>query len=92
MSGTKQRHMNISAIAVLAAIAVLMAAPAYAYVDPGTGGMLIQLVTGGVAGLLVLARLYWSRIKETFAGRRQSSDEAAKGGTSGVSAAENDPV
>lgn len=92
MIRTKQRPVNISAIALLAGIAVLVAAPAYAYVDPGTGGILIQLVAGGVAGLLVLARLYWSRIKETFSGRRQSSDQAAKGGTSSVSAAENDPV
>ena len=51
---------------MLTAIVLLMAAPAYAYVDPGAGGMLVQLVTGGVAGLFVLARLYWARIKGSF--------------------------
>lgn len=59
--------MNRGAIAFLVAVIVLMAAPADAYIDPGTGGFLIQLMTGGVAGLLVLARLYWSRIKGLFA-------------------------
>ena len=36
------------------------------YVDPGTGGMLVQLVTGGVAGLLVLGRLMWTRVRNRF--------------------------
>lgn len=61
--------MKSGAIALLVAGIVLMAAPAYAYVDPGTGGMLIQLVTGGVAGLLVVMRLYWSQIRGLFARR-----------------------
>ena len=58
--------MKTSTIALLTGICLLVAAPAYAYVDPNTGGMLVQLVTGGVAGLFVLARLYWGRIKGTF--------------------------
>ena len=53
-------------IALLTGICLLTATPAYAYVDPGTGGLLVQLVTGGVAGIFVLARLYWTRIKGTF--------------------------
>jgi hypothetical protein len=58
--------MRFSTVASLTVISLMMAAPAYAYVDPGTGGMLVQLVTGGVAGLFVLARLYWGRIKNSF--------------------------
>ena len=37
------------------------ASPAYAYVDPGSGGMLVQLLLGGVAGVAVIVRLYWRR-------------------------------
>lgn len=58
--------MSVSTIVLLSSICLLIAAPAYAYVDPGTGGMLVQLVTGGVAGLLVLVRLYWTRLKAKF--------------------------
>lgn len=50
-------------IALLAAICLLIATPAYAYVDPGAGSMLVQLVTGGVAGGLVLLRLFWNRLR-----------------------------
>jgi len=35
----------------------------YAYLDPGSGGLLIQLLLGGVAGLLAILKLYWFNIK-----------------------------
>lgn len=53
----------MSTIALLAGICLLIATPAYAYVDPGAGSMLVQLLTGGVAGALVLVRLFWSRLR-----------------------------
>lgn len=37
--------------------------PAYAYLDPGTGSMLLQILLGGVAGFMVVIRLYWHKIK-----------------------------
>ena len=40
--------------------------PAYAYLDPGTGSMLVQMLLGGVAGALVVGKLYWHRIKAFF--------------------------
>ena len=64
---------SLGAVVALFSIAWLMAAPAYAYVDPGTGGMLIQLATGGAAGLAVLVRLYWNRVRENL-GRRPQPD------------------
>jgi hypothetical protein len=40
--------------------------PAYSYLDPGTGSMLAQLVMGGVAGVLVVFKLYWKKVKSLF--------------------------
>ena len=40
------------------------AAPAQAYLDPGTGSMVLQLILGGVAGALLIAKLYWARFKK----------------------------
>ena len=37
--------------------------PALAYLDPGTGSIVIQAVVAGVVGALALGRLYWSRLK-----------------------------
>ncbi len=40
--------------------------PAYCYLDPGAGSMLAQLIMGGVAGVLVVFKLYWSKLKSFF--------------------------
>jgi hypothetical protein len=34
-----------------------------AYLDPGSGSFLIQLLIGGVVGLLLVIRTFWGRIK-----------------------------
>ncbi len=33
-----------------------------AYLDPGSGSMILQILAGGVAAVAVTARLYWNRI------------------------------
>ena len=33
-----------------------------AYLDPGSGSMILQILAGGVAAVAVTARLYWDRI------------------------------
>ena len=56
-----------TALFVLVCLNVLnLGAPAYAYLDPGTGSMLLQLLLGGFAGVLVVGKLYWHRIKAFF--------------------------
>jgi hypothetical protein len=34
----------------------------FAYLDPGSGSMILQILAGGVAAVAVTARLYWNRI------------------------------
>jgi hypothetical protein len=50
-----------------------MSAWIIAYIDPGAGGMLMQLLLGGVAGVLVVLRLFWDRIR----GRRHHGEAAS---------------
>ena len=71
--------MDRSAVVCLVLIVLLTtAAPAYAYVDPGTGSMLAQFVTGGIAGALVLARLYARRLKDKLTHRRPAPQTKAE--------------
>jgi hypothetical protein len=63
------------AVVVLALVATGAATPAYAYIDPGTGGMLLQLLLGGVAGAAVIVRLYWQRLKAGFQRLTGSHDD-----------------
>ncbi len=50
---------------------------AHAYLDPGTGSMILQLLLGGIAGMAVVLKLYWHRLKALF-GRRAAEDTALK--------------
>ena len=47
-----------------------MSRTAYAYLDPGTGSMIIQILLGGIAGAAVVLKLYWYKFKALFVGRR----------------------
>jgi hypothetical protein len=51
---------------VIGAAALLWAIPAYAYLDPATGSIILQGLLAGIAGLMVVLRLYWSRVKAFF--------------------------
>ena len=53
-------------IFLLTALLVLVPAPAHAYVDPGAGGMLLQLLLAGTAGAAMVLKLFWRRIRAFF--------------------------
>ncbi len=36
--------------------------PAYAYLDPGSGSLLLQIILGGLAGVAIAGKLFWTRI------------------------------
>jgi len=40
--------------------------PAYAYLDPGTGSMLVQGLIGGVAVVMSFLSIYWQKVKAFF--------------------------
>ena len=61
-------------VALFASIFFLASPSAQAYLDPGTGSLLLQLVLGGAAGAAVIAKLYWHRALEFF-GMRESEPE-----------------
>jgi hypothetical protein len=42
------------------------AGEAHAYLDPGTGSMLLQAAIGSIAAGLVVGRIYWHRLKALF--------------------------
>ena len=38
----------------------------YAYIDPGTGSLMIQVLIGALLGGLVTIKIYWGKIKLLF--------------------------
>jgi hypothetical protein len=41
----------------------LITEPAFAYLDPGTGSMLLQVILGGIAAVGVALKLFWHKIR-----------------------------
>jgi hypothetical protein len=65
--GELQMHKNKTLFLVLVFFGVSnLAVPAHAYLDAGTGSMLLQLILGGVAGLVVIMKLYWQKFRSFF--------------------------
>ena len=50
--------------------------PAYAYIDPGAGSLLLQVLMGGLAGAAVVAKVYWKNLMARFGrGNGTTSDD-----------------
>lgn len=65
-------------------LALFLAIPsgsAHAYLDPATGSMILQMIVGGIAGSLVVIRLYWYRLKLFFQPSRADIKSASVDGT-----------
>lgn len=63
---------------IAAALLVFLANPAYAYLDPGTGSMLLQVILGGIAAVGVAIKLFWHKIRVAIGlgGGAGAEDEA----------------
>ena len=59
--------MRVSSLFLVLLLAGLCwPAPAHAYLDPAAGSLILQVILGGVAGLIVLLKLYWQRLRGFF--------------------------
>jgi hypothetical protein len=51
---------------------VAMPTTAYAYLDPGTGSMIIQMVIGAIAAGLLTLKFYWHKITTFFRDKKKA--------------------
>ncbi len=70
MSATQKR------LAAAAVLLLYFPAQLSAYIDPGSGSMLLQAFVGGVAAVIVLTRTYWQRITAFMKGSRDRGQGA----------------
>ncbi|MDG4826531.1 hypothetical protein O7635_32170 [Asanoa sp. WMMD1127] len=49
--------------------------PHLAYLDAGSGSLIVQAVVAGTAGVVVAAKLYWRRLTSVF--RRKTPAESS---------------
>jgi len=62
-------HLHVFRATVAAIFVGISTSSAYAYLDPGTGAMILQVLLGGVAGLALVGKLYWHKLTSLFRAR-----------------------
>ena len=66
--------MNRLKISFIALITLCFSSPAYAYLDPGSGSFILQLLLASLLGTIFLIKSYWRKITRFFR-RDQATDD-----------------
>jgi len=51
---------------MIVALLLLIPINAYAYLDPGTGSFIVQLIIAAIVGISFSVKIYWHKIKTKF--------------------------
>ena len=54
---------NIIKFSLYILIIICISAPAHAYLDPGTGSILLQAIVAGIAAAFTTLVFYWKKLK-----------------------------
>ena len=73
-------------LSLAAAIAGILTSPAQAYLDPGTGSIILQVLLGGVAGLALAGKLFWHRLLALLGIKREARPDGAGAGKQALEA------
>lgn len=60
---------------LFAIVFIALANPAYGYLDPGTGSVILQGVLGALAAVAVIIKLYWHRLLKFFGLRKDTAKQ-----------------
>jgi hypothetical protein len=78
----KERLISAAwAIVFLAVIFFLPTRTAHAYLDPGSGSLLLQILVAGAVGALLTFRVWWKRLAGLITGKQDSEDVDESPGT-----------
>ena len=58
--------MKIHFLGQIVLISLLFTSKAYAYLDPGTGSIILQAILAFIAGTIATFSFYWTKVKLFF--------------------------
>ena len=67
-------------IGFVLAACLSITSPAYAYLDPGTGSMLLSAVIGVAAAVALAVKMFWYRLVGLLRGKKRGSRPGAAEG------------
>ena len=68
--------MDVRSRCLIVGVLMLVAGPAFAYLDPSTGSMIITAVVGILASIALAVKTYWYKIKSWFRKDDDNADSA----------------
>jgi len=78
--------------AIAVATGLMLAPNAFAYLDPGTGSIIIQGLIAGIAMVGVTARMYWHKLQSMFGAGGAAEDKTALSVEQASESAEDAPT
>ena len=67
--------MNQTSVILGATLFMALTGPAYAYLDPGTGSILLQGLFALIAGTIVTVKMYWHKVQAFFHKNRSNDSK-----------------
>ncbi len=64
---TRSTEYRKASVFTVAALGLLIASTSHAYLDPGTGSIILQSLLAGIAVAIGVLRVYWQRFKSFLA-------------------------
>jgi len=71
------RYHILLLLGIIFFISVICSVPAWAYLDPGTGSMIVQTVIAVIAAVSVSIGIFWQRLK-SFLGKKKKDGPGDK--------------
>ena len=68
--------IDINTIITTLTILILITRNTYAYIDPGSGSMILQVIIAAVLGTITVIKIYWNKVKSIFS--RKSDNKKAE--------------
>ncbi|MEM7203216.1 MAG: hypothetical protein AAF628_23340 [Planctomycetota bacterium] len=77
--------MNIRNLATLVAVPIGLgiSQSAAAYIDPGTGSLILQGLIAAIAATAVTLRLYWDKVRAFFSRKQDTVEDSDRDGHGG---------
>jgi len=62
----KRSRCLANSVVLVVLLLLIFTRDAHAYIDPGTGSYILQLIIAGLVGALFAVKIYWRKIKAFF--------------------------
>lgn len=69
------RYTGILPLFTILLLGGVLISDAYAYLDPGSGSVVIQALIGALVGVGITLKVYWAKIKYSISNKRNKIND-----------------